>query len=471
MKSKDYIFECLKRGDEISADFEILGLVSLKDVLLKHVIFENCVFNDRFVLTEISDVINVEFLNCTFKQFFRLEKVEDANEILFKSCTFHKWIELKNLTSIFLSIESCTNHHSFALKDVMIEELGFSAEHVSFEGTLILDSPEQKEISLTSSPSNYFNRIILENFAKVEIDANVQQLDLEASVFKSLEVYSTKETNLLEAMNIAYNHFEGTIILDKVEVNKLCIQNASCTNGMLTIGHSEIHNFEVDNCQIDHLFLNQVNFVNPPEFLGSNLNSWRLSGVVWSDRNRSLKDSFLSRRIVWFYWLFKKVLNEKKLFTKEEISLLKDHIETYRQLKTASIANNNQIDMLAFYGNEMKLYWKLVRIDGGIPINDRILLFINRVSSNFGQNWFLPLLWMFGFAFLFYSCILNWNYCGNAWSGSEEFGQFWVLFNPVHSTPNYINSGMGHFTEFIMRVVTGYFLYHFIRASRKFGRG
>ena len=186
MKSKDYIFECLKRGDEISANFETVGSVSLKDVNLKHVIFDNCVFNDRFLLTEISDVINIEFLNCTFNEYFSLEDVEHASTIIFKSCTFKKWIELENLTSSFLNIENCSNHHSFTLKNVKVEDVSFAAEEVSFEGTLIIDSLEQKEITFTSLSSSYFGRIILENFHKVEIDANVHRLELGASVFKSL---------------------------------------------------------------------------------------------------------------------------------------------------------------------------------------------------------------------------------------------------------------------------------------------
>ena len=163
-------------------------------------------------------------------------------------------------------------------------------------------------------------------------------------------------------------------------------------------------------------------------------------------------------------------MSEKDQFDQINISELKYNIETYRQLKAASIANHNQIEALAFYRNEMKLYWKLVRIEGGIPWYDRALVFVNRWSSDFGQNWFLPLFWMFLFALLFYSSFLDWNYFGNNWSGWDEFGQFWVVFNPVHKTPDYINTGPGLFTEFIMRVFTGYFIYHFIKASRKFGR-
>ena len=462
MKSKDYIFECLKRGDEISANFETVGSVSLKDVNLKHVIFDNCVFNDRFLLTEISDVINIEFLNCTFNEYFSLEDVEHASTIIFKSCTFKKWIELENLTSSFLNIENCSNHHSFTLKNVKVEDVSFAAEEVSFEGTLIIDSLEQKEITFTSLSSSYFGRIILENFHKVEIDANVHRLELGASVFKSLELYSSKETNSISELLITDIHFEGNILLEDVSVGLMSIANASCNKGMLTIAHSELIDFEVNNCQIDNFTLNQVEFVKPPEMLGSNLKTWRLSGVIWADRKRSLKDSYLSKKIMWFYWLFKRVLGEK--FTYNE-----DHIETYRQLKTASIANNNLIDTLAFYRNEMKLYWKLVRIEGGIPLNDRILVFINRISSDFGQSWILPLVWLFLITGLYYfkldspslSC-----YPTDWWNGFLEMLSYLNPFRKIPEGTAKIQIGL----DVLFKVVSAYFVYHFIRATRKFGK-
>ena len=48
--------------------------------------------------------------------------------------------------------------------------------------------------------------------------------------------------------------------------------------------------------------------------------------------------------------------------------------------------------------------------------------------------------------------------------------QMVVVLNPLHKTPEYINTGLGLFTQFLMRIFNSYFIYHFVKATRKFGK-
>jgi hypothetical protein len=117
----------------------------------------------------------------------------------------------------------------------------------------------------------------------------------------------------------------------------------------------------------------------------------------------------------------------------------------------------------------MKLYWKLIRIEGGIPWYDRFLVFLNRIISDFGQNWFLPLLWITITTSIFYFTIdqptLSYKPL-DIWNGILE-----VLYyvNPVRKIDeNLSKAAQG--LDVLFRVFNAYFIYHFIKASRKFGK-
>lgn len=468
MKSKEYIFDCIKSNMEITADFETLGVVNLKDVNVKHLIFKDCTFNDRFLLEEIAGVINIEFNNCIFNELFELENIE-ASAILFDNCELVKWIELDKLRCSIFRFEDCQLKSSLTLNDVEIDYLSFVAEETSCEGAIIINSPNQKEVSFTSSKNAHFRAIRVEQFEKIDIDANVNELDIEATSFKSVTISSTKETNTIEQIRIEDIYYEGNIVFEDVAIGQMSIANAFCNKGMLTIAYSSITHLEVQNCQIDHVLLNQVKFIQPPELLGSNLKAWKLSNVIWTDKRRSLKDSYLKKQVFPCYFLSNKILPTKLKYDEDDLSVIKDHIETYRQLKVSSINNHNQIDALLFYRNEMRLYWKLVRIEGGIPLYDRFLIFLNRIVSDFGQNWVMPVIWLFSLTFFNYyfkeSPVLSWNI--NDWCNG--FFEMLSYLNPFKLKIDGVSKvviGM----DFLFKAVAGYFIYHFIKASRRFGR-
>lgn len=468
MKSQEYIFDCIKRNVEITADFETLGVVNLKDVNVKHLIFNDCTFNDRFLLEDITGVLNIEFNNCKFNKLFSLQNSE-AHTILFENCTAIQVIELEKVKSWMFRLQNCQLLSSVILTDIEIDDAIFEAEELSIDGTIVINSPNQKEVLFKSSKDSYFRAIRLEQFEKIDIDANVNELDIEATSFKSVTISSTKETNTIKQIHIEDIYYEGNIVFEDVAIGQMSIANAFCNKGMLTIAYSSITHLEVQNCQIDNVLLNQVKFIQPPELLGSNLKAWKLSNVIWTDKRRSLKDSFLKKKVFPFYFLLNKNLPARCKYEEEDLSLMKDHIETYRQLKASSISQNNLIDTLSYYRNEMRLYWKLVRIEGGIPLNDRFLIFLNRIISDFGQNWVMPVIWLFSLTFFYYylkeAPTLSWNI--NDWcNGFFEMLSYLNPFKLKIDGVSKVAIGM----DFLFKAVAGYFIYHFIKASRRFGR-
>ncbi len=100
---------------------------------------------------------------------------------------------------------------------------------------------------------------------------------------------------------------------------------------------------------------------------------------------------------------------------------------------------------------------------------DTALIFINRFVSDFGQNWLMPLFWLFFFHTILYFSIIGFDFTFSWEYFNSGGGQFFELLNPVHKTPDYIkNFNIG--LELLLRVLDSFFIYHFIKASRKFGK-
>lgn len=148
-------------------------------------------------------------------------------------------------------------------------------------------------------------------------------------------------------------------------------------------------------------------------------------------------------------------------------------LEAYRLLKVASQNNKNEVDALDFYRLEMRTLWTIRRIKSGRKtLSDNILIGAARLFSDFGQNWWLPLLWLFGFHLLFIAFLFQ----GHSeiiiapFQTVKFLGQYFDLLNPVHKQPDWVNTSAGKLTDFVIRICSGYFTYHFVKASRKFGR-
>jgi len=74
--------------------------------------------------------------------------------------------------------------------------------------------------------------------------------------------------------------------------------------------------------------------------------------------------------------------------------------ETYRIIKHSFDSIGNTIEANNYFALEMdKLYSEL---NWKNNFSEKLLLAINKCTSNFGQNWWLPILWIFGFASIFY---------------------------------------------------------------------
>lgn len=439
--------------------------------------FSNCIFKYGININDIKsteDFFNLKFDRCVFESTGLTIRFADVTTIELKNCV-STVIHISESKSQRIEIENTKCTESCGLYQIECKRFSLTQKKELLFKSVLLDAPKLQLAMIRGV--HKIERVLIKKVEEVWLRGKIGTLDLEKD-FKRIEIFDVWDESKKKLVNSSiknftfdFETFHGDILVRDTHIENLKFEELNAPTAKVQFKEVTIENTKILDCSIPNMIWNQLEFTHPPELVGTDFSGLKMSNVKWG-KGYPLANSFLDEKIPLLYFSRKaKIEKVDKQGAYEILSELKYQRDTYRQLKAAALANHNTIESLEFYKNEMILYWKEIRLAGGVAWHDRILVFVNRFSSNFGQNWWMPLCWMFAFALIFYSGILNWDYFGNAWTGSEEFGQFWILFNPVHSTPKYINSGMGHFTEFIMRVVTGYFLYHFIRASRKFGRG
>ena len=157
-------------------------------------------------------------------------------------------------------------------------------------------------------------------------------------------------------------------------------------------------------------------------------------------------------------------------FTDKEDEIIKKR-DTYRVLKNVALCNNDSVYAFSFYAKEMKYHKKAIKyIDRPFSL-ERIILALNYITSNFGQNWALPLGWIFGLGLAGYAgllCALNLSL-----SDCNNWAQFPLFFSPLHETEFIKNCDWGFWAytiDFGFRVLEGPLIYQAIQAFRRYTR-
>ncbi len=460
----------------------------------------NAVFEDGLILdfSSQTQVNLLSFHKCEFKKGVQFKNFNSNQATLqFDECTFHSSLRLNNIKVFHFEIYK-SNFGSINIGNLNCNEIDFReifclgivnlydvvAEKVLvintlklFKGKYRFNSKDIEELNIISHRK--IEEIELVRGKNITIQGNVNKLNLFLDKFESINIdgYFKDDLNKddlrkSKIQQLSYNNsnLEGNLIVSDTIIDQLNLYTITSSLGSIRLNEIEITNSCFVDCSIANFYWNQVSFINDPQIVGCDFSNLKMANVEWKNPKK-LKNSFLDSKVKLFYGLRRRQLMLKEeAYSQGEISDLQYQRETYRQLKVSSISSHNKIDALLFYRNEMRLYWKEVRINGGISKQNRILVFLDRWTSDFGQNWILPLILLLCFHFVFVASIFNWELTLN-WNNAEfGVGEYFILLNPVHTMPKYIDSGFEKIIDFLMRILGGYFIYHFIRAIRKYGR-
>jgi hypothetical protein len=164
-----------------------------------------------------------------------------------------------------------------------------------------------------------------------------------------------------------------------------------------------------------------------------------------------------------------------------------DYLETrevYRQLKFASSKQGDRIKELEYEKYEMINYQKSLKLD--LSINgiwralDRFILLTNRLSNDHGQNWLFSLLWFIVITPILYAAIkynLGNEIIFGVFPTKENCAEYLeVSLNPLHDFNKIFSNGKSSnfysakIFDSILKLVSGYLIFQFLRAFRKFVR-
>ncbi|MEZ0484009.1 hypothetical protein [Fibrella aquatica] len=146
--------------------------------------------------------------------------------------------------------------------------------------------------------------------------------------------------------------------------------------------------------------------------------------------------------------------------------------EVYRQLKYASSKQNDRIQELAYEALEMDAYKN--DKSNTKTWGDQVILITNRYSNNHGQDWrnaICGLLFVTTIAFRLIQLSLGYKLVIGFPSAYEVAQYLNFAFNPIHDFDKIFekdNLGYARIIDNFAKLLSGYFLFQFLRAFRKY---
>lgn len=428
--------------------------------------FEACTFETLlFAGLESEDAV-IEFKSCVFKSNQTIFLNLKCFSLSFENCTFE---EVNVQASTFIDLSFSENKAKLThINTCKSEDIVIGNEHGIIE-KLILYATEAQEIEIFSQHTidalvlrKIKKATIIGDFKNVTFDSNECELIRFGTFRSTAETIFSSHIGSFEAVSL---NFPGHLSIQNARIEKFTLIDVSSSGGSISLNGVSINKCDISECSITKMYWNQVHFNGELSIDNSDLSGLRMAHVKWP-RGKRVSDSFLEDPIGLSYRWRK----EDDKYDASDLIDLQNERDLYRQLKAACHANHNHIEALDFYRNEMRLYWKEILINGGVPNTDCLLIFLNRWVSDFGQSWLLPLCWLLVMNLLFYLWLIHFNLDFSGKSFSHGCEQYVELLNPVHKKPYYIDSGGEAFIDLLSRVLNSFFIYHFIRATRKFAK-
>lgn len=382
--------------------------------------FNSCFFKEdqEFYVT---DNVNTEFLlnKCSFDNKFKIrgsEYDENGNEIEYKKQPESK-VKLKELKII-----DCTAANDTYLRVGFLEVEQFELSNLRL--------PQNAELNIGECHFKNFKLINFRNLGKFKL-YKINVLEKEYRINKEV-ITEKSELRKNPLYTLKFNKIKPTLY----ECCQAKVETTSKQNKL----------FQIDNTSI-----------GKTDFQSLNLDSFEM--VKMFDNIFSEIDY---TNIQW-----KKEVEVGQFGTSKNTEIAKKR-DTYRTLKNVAQRNNDHPQALIFYQKEMENHWQITKWKK--EFGNKLTLAFNKITNNFGLNWWMPLLWLSGLSIIFYSLLL--------YSLDMPFNVLWhwndflYFLNPLHKS-EFISSSWdfcSNLIDFIFRIITGLLLYQTAQAFRKYSR-
>src|SRR5260221_1887559 len=524
-KTIDEVTALIAKGGQL-IDFKVTGELPIKRNTQSQLTFVNCEFDEINIWSQPHDITHITFDDCTvvgtakFTAGAALTTLRIVNSkinildvsssrvdnlfinqtIINEFVSAHQQggiVELKDSTIGRLHLKYI-KLGSFSIDNTRIEKKSllngefetidiFNTYSIILEASFVIVS--SLNITKVNNSSITFFRI---EAKKNVVLSNCQQTD----VTFSLSTCANIELGSNTLKSLAFEG-DGSYNLECLGQERQTIEKAFFNN--LTL--SKVSNLVFSDFKIEKLFLDEHSNLGYIEFhnciiekhltaFNANLGKIVFSRVQFPNSNNIvLNYSYLMTaeftNVDWNYQISEK-FNEK-LFDNKEQFLISVR-ETYRQLKSVYESQGSKIESLEFKRRELDSHYKLLRVRKaiGLPRNwsnlgNYLIVWTNRNGSGYGQNIWRPFVLLFFFHLIFFAGFLYFNSCLNFTpfasitkeATQESISLYWQTILPTHSSELLPFAGkskvpIGGFWELLLRISSGYFIYYFITASRKY---
>ncbi len=304
---------------------------------------------------------NIVFDFCSFR--FRIIP-EYQNDYFFYSCTFYNDIA----------------EFAFPIRETHYDSCLFKNNYTYNAGTRNLRQSKDPEFN-----SCAFNELVtlkgLNTDKTLFTQCEIKQISIESSVLDSLPLFFTSKVILLNST------IKSSCTLSANTINLLDIIGSNI-QGLLSVESENIYNFNLKGTTLNSVSFNNCNFTSFPHF--SNVTVTGASSI----QRTKFFDGLCLKSVTF--------LNDVSFLD----TVINDQFqnntsrETYRIIKHSFDSIGNTIEANKYFALEMRkayeeLSWKKVK-----DIPDKFLMWFNKITSDYGQKWWLTVIWILGSALL-----------------------------------------------------------------------
>ncbi|MBL4623525.1 MAG: hypothetical protein JKY42_00015, partial [Flavobacteriales bacterium] len=444
--------------------------------------FNNCTFQGqvRFKPFNATCAKNpIELNNC---------KLNDSITISsYSNITSPSVIEINGLTEDIttkefgasLHILNCSNVR-FRLNNLELSK--FNIEKNQNSETQIGESLEEKYISkidhLRISHNNgnfyYLNHLKVSKLLSFYYDNN-SKFNLNSGIINRLNIYRFSDSNIVigSVLNL--------LLCNTIDLKKSIID----TNSELVIKRGNYNSLkfkEIINKGIIQLMDFEITDThgNEVNFKDANMGKTYITNVIFSIKNIKLNGSYLTdMKLSGIIWPEKNIIDRNYIagYRFQGIPYLNALRDSYRQLKAMSINAKDTVNALKFKANEMEVYLFQLKKENKRFSSDFAELYLSKWSSNFGLSIGKPVIRLLSIHLIIFFFVLLFS----------DFRGMTITFNPeLMSWDNFFtscsyyaellipirkfSSDLNSVVDIIMRMSSGFFIYHIIKATRKFAK-
>ncbi|MEO9967465.1 MAG: hypothetical protein ABJF11_16825 [Reichenbachiella sp.] len=441
---------------------------------------------------EIRNGYDIKFVDCVFNNGIILSVGINA-DVMFDSCFLLGEINFsghqqKNLVVKFHECKSDVMKLKLAIKfaNVQIIHSEFSeVECIEKSTSLLIDNCEIDKVEVDSESHKNLKildskvtslRVTESENAIVELICSEVSEVFMSSFFSLFEILSSKVDNI----HLKLIRKKSVLRLSgKSEIGLLHLSN--CNGIHVDMKYAYINELKLDEIhgasdlsirnikKLEYLELNSVSvpvrlshlMLKKLAISNTEFQKINLSHIHWSNRFELLSARAHSNEM------------EKYL----------DLVETSRELKQYFTKKQNEFYAETFRISELRSHFYYLkslivsRHFNFLQFVDWLVLGTNKWFSNFGTNPLLSISYLLGFHFLLFLPLLilfnpnlGYSFCLNPFDENCSIAFSLNLLNPIHSLSDIDGNKVYSVVDFFMRLSSGYFIYYFLRGTRKFGR-